>query len=99
MVGINEATNNKQVTVGTTAVNVLQNDPNRKVIYIRNSSSSSTSKVTLFYGDGTPVTDTGIVLTKGDYQVESDSDGFVCWKGTIRAISNEANSTLSVFTR
>jgi uncharacterized membrane protein len=94
---INQITRNETQSVTDTSSLILPKNSRRQAVYIRNSSSTATDEVTIHFGEGSAVANEGIVLTKGGYFVESTSDGYECFKGSITAISNNAGGvTISI---
>jgi len=94
---LDEATRNEIVAVGTTSTQISFKK-NRKVIYIRNSSTAGQT-ITVNMGPNTAVANTGIILDVGEFIVDSDIAGYQCYKDTITAISSAAGGQLSIFER
>jgi len=91
---------NDLCAVSTTAVIVADRRPDsapRKAIYIRNSSTAG-QVITLSPSDAAPaVSSYGIVLKPGECWVDSTSEGYKCWQGSVNAISDAINGQVSVF--
>jgi len=89
---------NEAVTVGATSLEIAPNRL-RKVIILRNTSSSATAVITVNLGSWAAIANQGIVLRQYESFVDADDGGYQSWQGGITAISNEAGSTLSVMER
>lgn len=100
-----EATRNETLAVGLSSTNVaderpLNNANARKVINIRNTSTSDTAKITIILSQTqSPQENKGIVLNKNEGFSDATSEGYDCWQGKIKAICNEADGQLSIFER
>jgi len=96
--GYTEPTRNDNVTIGTSVV-IIAPIEKRKVIYIKNTSSSATAKINIFFSPQSAEVGKGVELSAGEYIVDSNTDLYECWQGTITAISNEAGATANIFIR
>lgn len=86
---------NTSVTVGATSVTV-STARNRKMIYLRNTSTAA-QVITIALDNINPaVALKGIVLSPGEFFLDSVSEGYVPWNGDIKAIASAAGATLSV---
>jgi len=94
----NEATRNEVVTVGGTSATVCNADEKRRVAYFRNDSAAA-QVITLNFGAQPAVLNAGIVLSVGQFISDSDSEGYLCYKGSIQAIATAAGALLSIFER
>lgn len=95
---VNE-TRNEKITVGTSSTLVSEANPNRKLIYIKNTSTGGQT-ITVCFSDAKPATlNEGIVLSPGQDIIDSDSMGYECYKGTITAISDASGGQLSIYER
>lgn len=100
--GIQEATRNDTVAVGTTSVTISDACPGgngRKVIVIRNTSDDSSKVITVNFGYGVAVANKGIVLKQNEYITDCNSEGYQCWQGIITAICAASGGQVSVFER
>lgn len=86
---------NEVVTVGATQV-LISPKRERKVIYIRNTSTAAQVVTIAFDNVNAVVAGTGIILAPGEYITESTTQGFKCWNGDIKAIASAAGATLSI---
>jgi len=96
--GYSEPTRNDSITVGTTAIEASP-QKGRKVIYLKNSSTSSTAVITVAMSPSLAVAGSGVLLAQGEFIVDSDTGNYQCWQGVITAVSNEAGATLAIFER
>ena len=97
-----EPTRNDKVTVGITSsviINPRTSTNKRKIFLIRNTSDDASKIVTLHFGEGTAVAETGIVLRVNESTSDSSETGYECWQGAITAISAVAGAQLSIFER
>lgn len=69
----------------------------RKVISIRNS-STGTQEITVSLGV-VAVAGVGQVLLPGDTWIDSNSEGYKCYQGTINVISSAAAAQVSIIER
>jgi hypothetical protein len=91
---------NEIISVGATSQVILNTDnPRRKVLFIRNTSTGG-QVITLNFGGTTAVANQGVVLQVLDAYIESD-DGtsFQCFNGQITAISSAGGGQLSIMVR
>jgi hypothetical protein len=86
-------------TIGMTAVKIADNDPSRKVIFIRNNSTAGQIVSIAFSNTQPPVNGRGIVIGPAQAITDSDNEGYECWEGQIWAISSAAGAAVSVFIR
>lgn len=87
---------NALVTVGVAAGEVAPDNPKRQMIYIFNSDTNAVNgNITVSLGVAA-VAGVGHYLAPGQGISYSTSEGFLCPKCSITAISDQANSTLSV---
>lgn len=89
---------NAKVTVGASNQNILLDQNNRKVLFLRNSSTGG-QDITIALSDGAAVANEGIVLSPGQAYTESTSESFQCWDGKVQAIASGVGAVLSVFVR
>ena len=86
---------NKQVTIGATSILVAEKSA-KKVIYLRNTSTSA-QVITLAFDSINPaVAGVGLIIAPGEYVLDSNSEGYEAWNGQIKAIASAAGATLSV---
>ena len=85
----------KSVTIGATSVLVAGKAP-RKVIYLRNTSAAAQVITIAFDNMNAAVANTGLIIAPGEYVLDSNSEGYSCWNGDIKAIASAAGATLSV---
>ena len=85
---------NKVVTIGTASV-LVAGKSSKKVIYLRNTSTATQIITILFDNISDAVAGTGIILAPGEYILDSNSEGYKCWNGDIKAISSAAAGQLS----
>jgi len=99
MAYLGEPTRNNSLAVGTAAV-IVAPAPiiKRTSIYIRNT-STGTQRITVVMGNQAAVVNNGIVLAPDDTIVDSNSEGYECWQGSINAIADAANGQLSIYER
>jgi hypothetical protein len=83
------------VTVGATSIMISQKK-DRKVIYLRNTSAAAQVITIAFDNINPAVAGKGIVLSPGEYVLDSSSEGYKAWNGDISAISSAAGGTLAV---
>jgi len=94
----NELAINKTLTIGA-ASQEISVPKNRTAYSIRNCSvGGQIVSITLSNTD-IAVDNVGIVLTAGQSLVESDSENYECWSGSIRAISSAAGAVLAIMER
>jgi hypothetical protein len=86
---------NEIVTVGATEV-LISGKKNRKVIYLRNTSTAGQVITLAFDNINATVAGRGIILAPGEFTTESTTQGYKCWNGDIKAIASAAGATLSV---
>jgi hypothetical protein len=102
LIGVVEPARNDLVAVGTSAIKVAEvrtgQNP-RSVILIRNTSTSSSSIITLSAGMGSIAASKGIVLQQGESFSESNDAGYTCFQGQWTALCTDANGQLSIFER
>jgi hypothetical protein len=90
-----QPTTNKTVTVGTSSILISQKQK-RKTIYIRNTSTTAQVITIALDNFSAAVANQGIVLAPGEYFSDSNSEGYKCWHGDIKAISTAAAGTLAI---
>ena len=81
-------------TIGTTSVQVSQKS-NKKVIYLRNTSTSSQIITIAFDNINPAVEGVGIILAPGEYINDSSSEGYKAWNGDISAVASAPGAVLS----
>ena len=69
----------------------------RNVLFIRNSGTSG-ELITLTFGETIAIANQGIVLSNGQFYVESNSEGFTTWTGPIQIIAS-ATTAISIMER
>lgn len=93
---------NEQVSVGTSAVNlVFRASPSPRSVFTIRNISAAANRVYLMLSD-TQAASTitgGIILDQGDAYSESNSEGFKAWQGNISAVASAAGATLAVMER
>jgi hypothetical protein len=82
-------------TIGATSVKISQKQE-RKVIYLRNTSTAAQVISIAFDNINPAVANSGIVLAPGEYILDSSSEGYTAWNGDISAISSAAGGTLAM---
>lgn len=89
---ITEPTRNETKTITTASQSIAEQrlglNP-RKVIIVRNVSSSATCVLWVLYGGTPAVVGTGIQLKQGESFVDATDAGYPCWQGPLQVISNE----------
>jgi hypothetical protein len=98
MVDYEEATRNEAAAVDAASVKVCAYNGGRKVIAFRNTSPAG-QVLTLNFGSQPAVANAGLVMSVGQFYIDSDSEGYLCWKGTVTAISSAVGGILSIFER
>lgn len=98
---INQPTRNESKTVSTTSIQLLPRNEQRKVLYIRNVSTSATAQLTINFGNNPAVVNAGVVVNKDQHMSDSDSAGYSCYKGEVTGIFNEvaAANNVAMFER
>jgi hypothetical protein len=87
---------NELIPVGTSVVTVSR-EKKRKVIYLRNTSTAGQT-ITLTFSNNQPaVASAGIVLGTNDFIIDSQSENYRPWWGSITAISSAASGQLSCY--
>jgi len=86
---------NDTVTVGATSVLVSQKQA-RKVIYIRNVSTAAQVITLALDNFNNATANKGIVLAPGEFFSDSNSEGYKCWDGDIKAIATAASGSLAI---
>ncbi len=94
-----EDTRNEAVTVSNTSVKIADVRPERKVIYINNTSNASDKIITVVFGNQSAVVNAGQVLAVGDISADSSDGNYQCYQGVITAICAVAGGQLSIFER
>lgn len=89
-----EPTRNESVSVGTSNVLISNSNTRRKVLYFKNTSTAA-QIISVSYGD-VAVAGQGFVLQPNEYIIESMSEGYIVFQGTVNAISSAAGGTLAV---
>ena len=76
---------------------------NRKSIYLRNASTGGAiaAVITVFFDNlQAPTTlGGGYILGPGGYIIDSNSEQYACWQGTIRAVSDTDGATIVIAER
>jgi len=86
---------NVNVTVGTTSINISPKKK-RKTVYIRNISTGAQVVTIALDNVNVAVVGVGVVLSPGEYFVESSSDGYNAWTGDIKAVASAAEAMVSI---
>jgi len=96
-----DQTNNSNITVGTTAVNISPRKTvsARRSISIRNSSTGGQVLSVCFSDTENAVANNGFVLSAGQAVIDSSSEGYECWQGNVSVISSAAGAVCSIFER
>jgi len=85
----------KSVTIGASDT-IVSLANYRKSIYIKNISTGG-QIITISFSNNNPVVDNvGFVLGVGESIVESSSEGYDCWTGKIRAISDAVGGVITI---
>jgi len=89
---------NESISIGTTAVEI---SPKRKreMIYICNTSSAGQVVYVMFSEAEKASAGKGFVLQPTSTLLDCNSEGYLCWQGTITAIASGANGSVSVVER
>ena len=91
-----QATNvNKVVTIGTTST-LISEISAKKVIYLRNTSTTAQVITIAFDNMNEAIAGKGLIIAPGEYILDSNSEGYEAWNGKIKAIASAAGATLSV---
>lgn len=89
---------NATVTIAATATQVLPMTSPPRTRYVITNMSVGGQVITISFGQSKgPVLNEGIPLGAGDVIMDSDSEGYECFKGEINAISTAAGGILAVF--
>lgn len=88
----------KIVAVGLTPV-LISGKRRRKSIYLRNVGTDGSRISVSFSNSDTPADGSGIVINQNEFIIDSNSEGYECWNGDIKAICSTANGSLSVMER
>lgn len=94
----NELSVNKAVAVGTSSVEI-SNPKFRKSYSIRNVSTAGQVINLVLSNVDVAQTGVGIQLSVGESFIDSDSEGYKCWSGSIRAISSAINGSVAIMER
>ena len=71
-----------------------------KVRHFKNvTAAPNTTIISLTFGTSPAIAGVGIVLYPGDSVTESISEGYIPYRGTIRAVGSDANGLLAIFER
>lgn len=88
----------KTIAVGLSAV-TIQAASDRKMFYIRNTSTGG-ERISIQLSNVTvPVDNTGVILNAGDFVTDSNNFDYKVWTGKITAICNGAGGTISYIER
>ena len=90
-----EYSRNVNVTVGATSINISPKKK-RKTIYIRNISTAAQVVTIALDNVNEAVAGVGVILSPGEYFVESSSDGYIAWSGDINAVASAAGAVVSI---
>lgn len=83
------------VTIGATSIKISQAQE-RKVTYFRNTSTTNQVITLAFDNVNVAVAGKGIILSPGEYFLDSSDIGYRAWNGDINAIASAAGATLAV---
>jgi len=100
MADILQLSRNELIAVGTSAVVIADSRAEsvpRKALYVRNSSTGGQDVTVLPSNARSAVALYGIVLKPGESWVDSTSEGYKCWQGSVSAIASAAGGQVSVF--
>ena len=86
---------NKVVTIGATSFLIAPKSA-KKVIYLRNASTSSQVITIAFDNINAAVVGAGLIIAPGEYILDSNGEGYSAWNGDIKAIASAAGAILSV---
>lgn len=86
---------NETVTVGTSEV-IISTKRQRKTYYIRNSSTGAQVVTIVLDNFVVATAGRGIILSPGEFILDSKSYGYDCWNGDIKAIANAAGATVTI---
>lgn len=92
---------NDVITVGATSVNVSpdkSNTPGGRTLISMYNGSAAGQKITISFGVPSVATK-GFVLSPGQSVIDSNSEGYKCYQGTINAIADGAGGSLSILER
>ena len=90
-----EYSRNVTVTVGATSLNISPKKK-RKTIYIRNISTTAQVVTIALDNVNEAVAGVGVILSPGEYFVESTSEGYSAWNGDIKAVASAAGAVVSI---
>lgn len=92
------ATLNTKKTIGTSSTAILDASGGelRQVIYLKN---TGTTTISVTFGNTEAVAGEGVVLSAGEYIVDSIVGNYCPWQGVINAISDGAGGTLAIYVR
>jgi len=94
----NEPSINENIAVGTSSVEISR--PKNRVSYtIRNVSTAGQVISLVLSNTRVAVASTGIVLNPNETFVDSTSEGYKAWTGSIRAISDAASGAVAIMER
>lgn len=96
---ITEPTRNETKTVTTASQSIAEQRLNlnpRKMMMVRNVSSSATCVLWVTQGGIPAVVGVGIQLKQGESFVDATDAGYQCWQGPVQAISNEAAASNNI---
>lgn len=86
-------------TINAAAEAIVSYAQKRKSIYIKNTSTGGQT-ISVVFSNETPATaGIGFVLGVNESLIDSDSEGYKCWSGKIRAISSAIGGTIAIFER
>lgn len=85
----------KSVTIGAASV-LVAGKADRKSVYLRNTSTAAQVITIAFDNINAAVANVGVIIAPGEYLLDSNSEGYKCWNGDIKAIASAAGATLSV---
>jgi len=89
-----QLTRNEAQNVAITSGEILPDNSKRIAIYVTNTGANT---ITISKGVMPAVYGAGIILNPNGTWFETDSEGFLCWKGRIQVISAPAGvSTIAI---
>jgi len=94
---IGDNTRNELVSVDATSKIVA--DVNPRICYSIVNSSLGGQYITINLGFSQAIVNEGIVLSPGQSWVESNAENYLCYQGSITAISSAAGGQISIFER
>ena len=94
----NESSINKAVAVGDASIEI-STPKFRKSYSIRNVSTAAQVINLVLSNTDSAIVGTGIQLNPGESFIDSNSEGYRCWTGSVRAIASAGGGSVAIMER